>query len=93
VQTQVSRSGKKDGRKLHGDVPRKERSMDWNHKGLRDHPQEVRRADEWILFPNFPDPKKYLTHLLKCIFRRPTLTKVNRSPLRKEPRNLILRGS
>lgn len=59
--------------KLHGDVPRKECSVDWNHKGLRDHPQEI-RADEWILFPNSPDHKMDLTNLLKCRLRRPTLT-------------------
>lgn len=79
--------------RLDGNVPRKDYSIDWNHSGVRDHPQDIRKAEEWILFPNLLDHKRYPINLLKCRFRRPNLSWLSQSPLTYRPRNLILRSS
>lgn len=44
-----------------------EKNIPWTGitTGERGHPQEIRRAEEEMLFPNLPNLKKYLAHLLK----------------------------
>lgn len=61
--------------------------------GLRDIISGDKKSREVDIIPDLLDHKKYFSNLLKCGFRRPTLSQANNYPLRKWYRKLLLRSS